>query len=313
MQALRGKMNTILILGGSGFIGANLSEYFSQKDIKIINFSRSPAKIKHENIINVCGDCKDVIALNSIFETYKIDVVLHSLTSFTAMDTIDSCQELLSTNLSAFIDLVNIAKKHNVNKLVYVSSGGSIYGVADAPIKETHEISPVSFYGWMKEACERYLEFAARSEPKFNYLILRPANVYGKYQKIERIIGVALFNAIQGNPMNIYGDIHTKKDYIHIDDFCEITEKLVRSSKWNEVYNIGSGVGTSTKDILEYAQLIVGKELSIKHFDQKTGDVSYNILDIDKMKNDVSKYDFISVETGMRDMYDYVCKIARSN
>jgi|GEM_PF-228150 len=302
-------MKTILIVGGSGFIGTNLSEYFCERGIKVINFSRSPSHVHHENLIDICGDCKNTTILNEIFANYKIDIVLHSLTSFTAMDEVGSSQEVLATNLSAFIDLIGIMKNHGVKKLVYISSGGSIYGMADAPIKETHIISPVSFYGWMKESCEHYLEFASRLDSEFNFLILRPANVYGKYQKIERIIGVALRNAIIGKSMDIYGDVTTCKDYIHIDDFCEIVEKLMQSQKWNEIYNVGSGVGTSIEDILKYAQIIANNKIEINYHERKSGDVPYNILDIGKLKETINKSNFVSVESGMHDMYKYVLSI----
>jgi UDP-glucose 4-epimerase len=302
-------MKTILIVGGSGFIGSNLSEYFCEREFKVINFSRSPSLVRHKNLIDVCGDCKNTTILNEIFTNYKIDMVLHSLTSFTAMDELGSSQDVLATNLSAFIDLISVMKMHAVKKLIYISSGGSIYGVADAPIKETHDISPVSFYGWMKESCEHYLEFASRLDPEFKFLILRPANVYGKYQKIERIIGVALRNAIIGKSMDIYGNITTCKDYIHIDDFCEIVEKLMQSQNWNEVYNVGSGVGTSIEDILRYAQIIAKNKIEINYHERKSGDVPYNILDIGKLKKTINKSTFISVESGMLDMYKYVLSL----
>ena len=302
-------MKTILIVGGSGFIGTNLSEYFCERDFKVINFSRSPSQISHPNLINICGDCKNTTILNEIFTDYKIDMVVHSLTSFTAMDKLGSSQEVLATNLSAFIDLISVMKTHAVKKLIYISSGGSIYGVADAPIKETHDISPVSFYGWMKESCEHYLEFASRLDPEFKFLILRPANVYGKYQKIERIIGVALRNAIIGQSMDIYGNTSTCKDYIHIDDLCEVVDKLMHCQNWNEIYNVGSGIGTSIEDILKYAQIIAKNKIEINYHERKSGDVPYNILDINKLKKAINKSSFISVEAGMHDMYKYVLSV----
>ncbi|PLR29144.1 NAD-dependent epimerase/dehydratase family protein [Chimaeribacter arupi] len=302
-------MQTILLIGGSGFIGANLIEFFSKEDYRIINFSRSPGKIKNENVIDILGDCKDTDILNDIFSNYHIDLVLHTLTSFSAMDVFESCQNLTATNLASFIDLTLIMHKYKVNKIIYVSSGGSIYGTSDSAIKEDHQLAPVSFYGWMKEASESYLAYASRIHPEFKYLILRPANVYGKYQKLDKIIGVTLKNAQRGIPMNIYGDVNTKKDYIHIDDFCEIVYGLVSKNSWNEVYNIASGVGTSTKEILEYAQEITGKKISISIKNPKMGDVSFNVLNVDKIKRALEKHSYISVREGMQDMYKYVLKV----
>ncbi|WP_369012207.1 NAD-dependent epimerase/dehydratase family protein [Erwinia pyrifoliae] len=210
-------------------------------------------------------------------------------------------------NLSCLIDIISLMRKYSVYKLVYFSSGGSIYGVSDAPIDERHELSPVSFYGWIKEVSERYLAYENRTNSTFNYLILRPANVYGQYQKLNRIIGVALKNAIKKEDMHIYGDVGICKDYIHIDDVCEMTYALVNNNySWNDIYNIGSGKGTSLKEILHYAEVISGNKLNLVMHNKKVGDISYSILDTSKVQTKIGKRSFISVYEGMKSMHMYV-------
>ena len=148
----------------------------------------------------------------------------------------------------------------------------------------------------------------SRVNKDLKYIIFRPSNVYGKYQELNRIIGVALKNTYIGERMNIFGSIDTKKDYIHIDDFSEIVLSLIENDKWNEIYNIGSGVGTSTKEILEYAQKIVNKKLDINYSESKTGDIAYSVLNVDKVKKILGKDNFMSVYDGMEKMFDYVKK-----
>lgn len=299
-------MKTILIIGGSGFMGTNFTEYFLKKNYRIINFSRNETRIEHENVTNVCGDSRDVNKLESIFINYKVDLVIHSLTSFWVVDGVSSYQDLTAINLTAFIDLLNIMKKYDVNELVYISSGGSIYGASNDPIEEGAPLAPVSFYGWIKEASESYLKYESRINSKFKYIIFRPSNVYGKYQQINRIIGVALKNAHLGNPMNIFGDVNTRKDYIYIDDFCEIIFSLLQRDDWNKIYNIGSGIGTSTKEILDFAQKIANNKMEINLQNQKVGDVTYSVLNVDKIKNELNRNSFVSVEDGMAEMYKYI-------
>ena len=106
--------------------------------------------------------------------------------------------------------------------------------------------------------------------------------------------------------MNIFGDIDTKKDYIHIDDFSEIVLTLIEKEKWNDVYNIGSGEPTSTKEILEYAQEITGNKMKINYKETKTGDINYSVLNVDKVKNILGKNSFLNVFDGMKDMFEYV-------
>ncbi|MEN4910180.1 NAD-dependent epimerase/dehydratase family protein [Erwinia amylovora] len=300
-------MPTVLILGGSGFIGTNLIAFYCNKNYKVITFGRSMPVIEHPNLEIIVGDIRNLVELEQVFNNHEIDLVFHSLTSISATDSFGSCQSLVSVNLSCLIDTISLMRKYSVHKMVYFSSGGSIYGVSDAPINEQHELSPVSFYGWIKEVSERYLAYENRINTKFNYLILRPSNVYGQYQKLNRIIGVALKNALKKENMHIYGDVDICKDYIHIDDVCEITHALVESNNsWNDIYNIGSGKGTSLKEILHYAEVISGNKLNLVMHDKKAGDISYSILDISKVQAKIGKRSFIPVYEGMKSMHLYV-------
>lgn len=299
-------MKNILIVGGSGFMGANFTEYFLGKGYNVISFSRTPIRLEHENVVSICGDSRDAATLEKIFTDYKIDLVVFTLTSFWVVDGVSSYQDLTAINLTAFIDVLNIMKRHNVNNVIYISSGGSIYGESDKPIPEDAPLCPVSFYGWIKEAAESYLKYEARINPNLNFLIFRPSNVYGKYQQLNRIIGVALKNAHLGIPMNIFGGADTKKDYIYIDDFCEIIFETLNKGVWNETYNIGSGVGTSIREILDIAQEVVNKPLAVEYGKQKEGDISYSVLNVDKVKAMTGKNSFTGVKDGMAKMYPYV-------
>ena len=301
-------MKTILIVGGAGFMGCNFSEYFLEKGYKVIIYDIKKSKIVDENLINVLGNSKDTYKIKKIFEEYEVDFVIYTLTSFWIVDSNESYDELVSENLSPIISILNIMKEYDVNKFIYMSSGGSIYGESNEPIRESSENQPISFYGWIKEAAETYIKYMSRVNKDLKYIIFRPSNVYGKYQELNRIIGVALKNTYIGERMNIFGSIDTKKDYIHIDDFSEIVLSLIENDKWNEIYNIGSGVGTSTKEILEYAQKIVNKKLDINYSESKTGDIAYSVLNVDKVKKILGKDNFMSVYDGMEKMFDNVKK-----
>ena len=274
-------MKTVLMIGGAGFMGCNFSEYFLKKGYKVVSYDIKESRIKDSNLVNVIGNSKDTNKMKEIFSNHKIDFVIYTLTSFWIVDSNESYQELVLENLAPIIDLLNI-------------------------LKENNEKLPVSFYGWIKEAAESYIRYIARTNDNFKYIIFRPSNVYGKYQQLNRIIGVALKNAYIGEEMNIFGDINTQKDYIHIDDFSEIVLTLIEKEKWNDVYNIGSGEATSTKEILEYAQEITGNKMKINYKETKTGDINYSVLNVDKVKNILGKSKFLNTFDGMKDMFKYV-------
>lgn len=302
-------MKTVLIIGGSGFIGANIAEYFCKRNYKVINYGRSVSPVSHENLINIFGNINDAASVESVFRDNKIDYVIHSMTTFSSMDEFDSCQDVVSLNLSSLIDLVKIMCKYKVNNMVYISSGGAIYGCSDEPLQEEDHITPVSFYGWLKEVSERYLSFVARTEEHFKYIVIRPSNVYGKYQKINRIIGVALKNAILGEPVNIYGNLNICKDYVHVNDLTESIEGLMTEGQWNEVYNLGTGKGTSLLEIFQCVEKVTGKKVIYHLHEKKTGDVLFNVLDNSKLTSAIGKHSFLTIEQGVNDMHNYVKKI----
>ncbi len=299
-------MKTILIIGGAGFIGSNFSEYFLDKGYKVISYDIKKSIIFNRNLLNIIGNSTDTMKIKNIFENEKIDFVIYTLTSFWIVDGNESYERLISENLTPIIDILNMMKDNDVNKFIYISSGGAIYGESGIPINENAENQPVSFYGWIKEAAEAYIKYNSRINNDFKYIIFRPSNVYGKYQELNRIIGVALKNAYTHEKMNIFGSIDTKKDYIHIDDFSEIVLSLIEKEKWNEIYNVGSGIETSIKEILENAKKITNNEIDITNYEGKKGDISYSVLNIDKIKKILDKNEFINVYDGMEMMFEYV-------
>ena len=301
-------MQTILIIGGAGFMGCNFSEYFLKKGYRIISYDIKESRIKNENLINIIGNSKESYKFKEIFEKYKIDIVIYTLTSFIVVDENESYQELISENFTPIIDLFEYMKKNNTEKFIYISSGGSIYGKTTEPAKENTPKLPISFYGWLKDVAESYIQYMGRINKNFKYLIFRPSNVYGKYQSLNMLIGVSLKNAYLGTEMNIFGNKAIKKDYIHIDDFSEIINILIKKEKWNEIYNVGSGKVTSIEEILKNAEKITGKKLNLKYKEVKTGDVSYSVLNIDKVKKITGKSKFINVYDGMNDMFNYIKK-----
>ncbi|MDT0176032.1 NAD-dependent epimerase/dehydratase family protein [Enterobacter sp. BRE11] len=302
-------MQKILVIGGSGFIGANLIEYLCKLNYSVINYGRSPSPFVHENVLNIKGSIKDIDSLNAIFKEHDINVVVHSMTTFTPLEKINSCQDHLALNLSAIIDLIGVMKENNVKRLVYMSSGGSVYGKSSTPLTEKDSTAPESFYGWMKESVENYLKFYSRIDPEFSHIIIRPANVYGKYQKLDKIIGVALKHAHLGQTLKIFGSTKICKDYIHVSDLCEITTKLMASDAWNAIYNAGTCVGTTLQDIIISAEKVTGKPLIIELHEHKVGDVVYSVLDNSKVNSKINKVSYKNILEGMAEMYDHVIQV----
>jgi len=213
----------ILILGGNGFIGSNLAEFFVNKGENVIVFGKKKSsylnlKPVENNIKIIKGDFNDEKDIRKIFNKNTIDIVIHLVSVVipsTPFDEIVKNKEISST-----MKLLNIMHKNDVHKIIYISSGGAIYGMNGKKInKEDSPTRPINFHGWSKLTIETYIQMYHKTH-NMNYLILRASNVYGKNQNPRGnlgLIAVTLGKLFRGKQIEIWGDGKIVRDYIYIN------------------------------------------------------------------------------------------------
>lgn len=286
-------MENVLIFGGTGFIGSNLAEAFINSSYNVIVFDKEKNNYKDSQLIwekikFIQGDAKDFAEVEKIFETNNIDIVIHLIDTNIARTSHETFIKNLEMNLVFNLKLVDIIVKHNIKKFVYFSSGGSVYGNNGSVFNnEKDDVNPIIYSGWVKISIEKYIQ-TSHFISGLNYLIVRPSNPYGKYQNYMRKQGVitAIFNNIMSNKnVEIWGDGSIVRDYIYIDDLCDAIIKLIKKDKWNEIYNIGSGVGTSINGILDLIRNVTKEKINVVYLPSEKVDIPVNILDISKIKS----------------------------
>ena len=282
----------ILLLGGFGFIGTNILKYVEtlDSDYRMIVFDRFPNhldNIKFSRVDKVyAGDFSDEYLLNKIFTENHIDVVLHSLSASVPSSSVDNIFDL-KFNVIPTITLLNVMKTHDVRNIVFISSGGAVYG--DNTIKgnghsEGDVLFPKSAYGVSKLVIEKYL-YLYSTLYDFKVLITRLSNPYGPYHYSQKqgVVNIALEKAMRGEELEIWGDGNGCKDYIYIDDFCRVLFDLIcKGFVSYTVLNIGSGCLLSVNEIAD----IIRKKF-YPHF--KTTHININNLDVNSFKLDLSK------------------------
>lgn len=249
---------TVLLLGAYGFLGTNVMKYVDAHDLpyRFVTFDRTashPAGITFRCIAaSYAGDFTNPVALEQPFLEQPIDIVIHSL-STTVPLAVGSVRYDVETNLLPTITLMDCMVRHQVQKLVFFSSGGAVYGDAhsDKPHKETDELYPKSSYGVVKLAIEKYL-FLYKSLYGLCPMVLRLSNPYGQwhYSQKQGIVNIALRAARQGETFTVWGDGTTTKDYIYADDVCAMLFQLMERGAYGETVNIASGELLSVNDIL---------------------------------------------------------------
>ena len=299
----------ILLLGGFGFIGTNILKFVESlnADYRMIVFDRFPNhldNIKFSRVDKVyAGDFSDEYLLNKIFTENHIDVVLHSLSASVPSSSVDNIFDL-KFNVIPTITLLNVMKAHDVKNIVFISSGGAVYGdntVGRDGHSEEDVLFPKSAYGVSKLVIEKYL-YLYSTLYDFNVLITRLSNPYGPYHYSQKqgVVNIALEKAMRGEKLEIWGDGNGKKDYIFITDFCKILFSLINKSTYQyEVLNIGSGELLSVNEI---AETIKDKLVGTFEWDYRqlnNLDVSAFKLDLSKLNSILGHFNFTSFDKGL--------------
>ena len=299
-------MQTILILGGFGFIGSNVLSYIDEylfNEYQVVLFDKY--KTHHQGLSFNCikrvysGDFSDDSYIDLIFSENKIDFVLHLLSS-TVPSTSNNAQYDVESNLIPTLKLLNIMKHYEVKDIIYMSSGGAIYGDY---LQKTHNeedaVYPKSSYGIVKLAIEKYLLLYSEIFG-FKTLILRLSNPFGKYHYNDRqgIINIAIRKALNNEKLQIWGDGNGFKDYIFITDVCNIMFKLIKQGIRTNVINIASGSSYSINQIVEIIKNII-PSFQWEHINSSRFDVESFELDITKLKNILGNYKFATFEEGI--------------
>lgn len=303
-------MNNILFLGGAGFIGSNLIRTLigRKDDIKVYVLEPSFANISRLDGMEVQvfrGTLQDIDFVQSIIEANHIDTIVHLVATIIPGSTFEDYKREYQEVIFPTIELMQYCAQKDI-KFVYFSSGGTVYGNRTdlTPFKETDSMAPISYYGWSKQMMENSILYVHRTAG-LKYLIVRPSNPYGHGQNIhakQGLIAVALGKILAGEPIFVWGDGSNVRDYIYIDDLCEVLCQLLEKDVCNTTLNIGSGVGASINDIIQVLRDVVSEEVQVEYQPARKVDVSHMILDTTHLKQYVN-VEFTSLVEGVTRFY----------
>jgi len=308
-------MKNILILGANGFIGKNIIENLLADDFNIvlagIDLQLLPDSIISNKRVKL-KQCRlnEINLIKSIIEKYDIEIVIHLVSTLIPTSSYNDFSRELSDIIQPTFELLNYLSKKNTT-IIFFSSGGTIYGKAEEKIKENHKLEPINFYGYSKLMIEDYIKLLSRTN-KLKYIILRPSNVYGKYQRIvaqQGFIAVAIGRILTNKPIEVWGDGKAIRDYIYVKDVAEIVNKIIKSNLFNKTLNIGSGIGYNLLEIIEFLQKQFDKKIEVIFKDKRSVDLDKMILDIGKLKS-IINFNPTEIENGIPQLIDHLsCQI----
>ena len=267
-----------LVMGGSGFIGTNLCLALRGKTRSLKSFSYNATSI--EGVEWIKGNFlnnEDIV--NAV---KNVDIVFHLITTSTpASSTADPVMDA-EQNIVQTIKLLEACRLNDVKKIIFVSSGGTIYGDADIlPTPESYPEQPICAYGVSKLAIEKYLNLYEHLYG-LKSIILRVSNPYGPYQfgeKKQGVIGTFISKSLAHEPIEIWGTGTVIRDYIYVEDVAQALMKAAIYTGDKRIFNIGSGKGVTLKDIINVISKSSGKEIVKIYKDSRVVDVQKSILD----------------------------------
>ena len=281
---------TILLLGGTGFVGRNIIDFvLTNKDLsnyKIVVLSRGIQVEKFSDIEYVKGDYADKNVLIPLFSKWKFTKVFHCATSTTPLSSDNNILSDINGNLLATICLLDVMKEYRCNYILYLSSGGAVYGEKDVSKSSENDIcAPVSSYGVVKLSVENYLRLY-QIQYGINYLILRVSNPFGKFHSSENqgIVNIAIRRVLRETSIEVWGDGKQSKDYIFVDDLVTIIFLLLKEEIINRTINVGSGKAHQLNDILYLIKKYL-PTLEVNYRDPKLTDVKDFCLNISLMQS----------------------------
>jgi len=287
---MNNKREKILILGGSGFIGSNLVKSLSKGGyhLRLLLKNNEHQYLNHaDNEIEIFqGDFRTIGNYKELLA--NVSTVIHLIHSTFPGSTNDDPLADVTENLIPTLQLVKACITYKVSKLIFISSGGAIYGKAKyLPIDENHSLEPISSYGLTKLTIERYLQYYTETS-SLNTIILRVSNPYGPGQKIGKnqgLIGVFANQLLAGLPLKIFGSGETIRDFIYVDDVIDAIKIAINESEIKfDIFNIGSGEGKSINEILMLFKKLHNKSIDIEYLPGREIDVPVNILNAKKFE-----------------------------
>lgn len=283
MRAVTLAGRSCLVLGAGGFIGQALSDRLVAEGALARAYGRRPRLRDPDPRFDWWGhDFSDDLALARAVD--GCDYVFHLIGGTLPESANRNPEAEILGSVNRTIHLLDLCRMSGVRKVVFASSGGTVYGIPKSiPIGETMETFPISAYGIAKLTIEKFL-YLYKYLHGLESVALRIANPFGPYQDPGRrqgIIAAAIASIFAGRPIEIWGDGTVIRDFIYIDDVISAFIAAADYDGPTGIFNIGSGIGRSVNEIVASVGQAIGVDAPHRIYRQgRPSDVPVNVLDI---------------------------------
>jgi UDP-glucose 4-epimerase len=286
----------VLVTGGAGFIGSHVAEAYLQRGDKVwivddLSSGRKP------NIPSGATFVETSIADDAVAKLFDevggFDIVNHHAAQMDVRTSVENPRFDAHINVDGFLNVMECACRHKTRRILFVSSGGVVYGEPDVrPTPETAPKGPLSPYGVTKLTAEYYLNYY-RVVHGLEYAALRYSNVYGPRQNPHGEAGVVAIFASklrEKKPLTIYGDGEQTRDYVYIADVVAANMLLSDAvlppggDLDQRAFNVGTGKETSVNELAKTLIDASGNQVSVHHAAERRGELRHSSLDTSRLQ-----------------------------
>lgn len=303
-----------LVLGGNGFIGSHLVSGLLGAGDGVTIYDRSPGRFGPvpRGARYLQGELGNHGLIRDAVE--NVEVVFHLVSTTLPKSSNDDPIYDVRSNLVDTLQLLEACVAAGVRKVVFVSSGGTIYGLPRTPlIAEDHPTNPITSYGIVKLAVEKYLGLFHHIHG-LDYATLRVSNPYGPYQNPDGqqgAVAVFLRRIHAGRPVTIWGKGDVVRDYLYVSDLADALILAAKTETPEKVFNIGSGRGTSLDELVALAAKVTGERPEVRYAEGRALDVPENVLDVSRARKALGWSATTDLAAGMALSYGWIRRLAQ--
>ena len=305
----------VLVTGSAGFIATGLIPKLYANGHSVIGVdSLVSGSNNHLSTSFQCDhhlfDLNDTEALAKILE--GVDVVYHLAAKGNVVESVEDPISNFHSNVTSTLSLLEAMRSVDCRKIVFASTGGALMGDSPPPVDETTLPKPISPYGASKLSCEGYLSAYSKSFG-FSAIVLRFGNVYGPFSSHKvGVINRWIRLAIEDQPLLIYGDGSSSRDYIHVDDLTNglhmaLSRFASHSNNFTETYHLANHKEITLhelKDILSHC--LEHDSLKVIYKPARLGEVSRNFANIDLAHSILGFNPTVDFSDGISSLYRWI-------
>jgi UDP-glucose 4-epimerase len=290
----------VLVLGAAGFIGRRLAERLASQGAEVIAATRHPARFEHGGIHNEACSFDDASQFLPLLA--QCTAVIHSASASTPGSS--AAQPQLDGNLRTTLALVEALQDTPACRLLFLSSGGTLYGNRDTPAVEDDPLRPRSYHGAGKAAAEHFIH-AWSAQYEGTAVVLRPSNVYGPGQRARAgfaIIPTAFECALRNTPLTLWGDGRAVRDYLYIDDLVSLCEATLTTplDPGSHVFNASSDGGITLDALIDTIDQVTSRPVQRLYQPARRVDIDQIVADSSNARRAFDWRPEVTLQEGLR-------------